>query len=270
MSDDVIIKKHITHTNNTLIFGRLNGNAAQGIPSLASAIIGQENLGVVIESIYNGDATQQLAVKHIDDVVRIFKPAYYFSVSQESVDGIDTKVVEHSLKYRPNSLPVEITSESLCFKLLTTNGRLSLNDMIAELRSSFQNGRTEYLAAAKSRNPARKAREKQIRSNLVSRLTEPVTAYLILAESTRCYNVLEPDASEDPESNAPITRINILVPVFENGDWRLEEQPLKVETPADIPLDMDEGVEPENVTSRTALENEATHLRRDKLMESMG
>ena len=31
----VEIKKHIRHTNNTLILGEINGNVQQGVPSLS-------------------------------------------------------------------------------------------------------------------------------------------------------------------------------------------------------------------------------------------
>lgn len=249
MSEDVIIKKHIKHTNNTLIFGRLNSNADQDVPSLAGAIVGQENFGQVIEDIYSKDSNQRLAVEHIDDVMRIFKPSYYFRVSQESVDGVNTHVVEHSLKKMPDALQVELSSESLCFKLMTTNGRLHLDEMITELRRSLQKARDDYLAATKSRKPARIALQKQMRSNLVARLTEPVTAYLILAESTRSYRVIEDGTDSTDSENGPATEghSTIILPVKKDGEWVLERKKVRIAPPTEIPPNIDDHLNSWNV-----------------------
>jgi hypothetical protein len=258
MSEDVIIKKHIKHTNNTLIFGRLNGNADEGVPSLAGAIVGQENFGQVIENIYDIDSSQRLVIEHIDDVMRIFKPSYYFRVSQESVDGINTHVVEHSLKKLPDALQVELSAESLCFKLMTADGRLHLDEMIAELRSSVKKARDDYLAATKSRNPARMAHQKQMRSNLVARLTEPVTAYFLLAESTRVYNRFETEtiASKRTDQIGRAYSKVLLPKKNENGEWVLETQVLEIKVPDRIDSDLEEQADAPQYRSRTELDND--------------
>jgi hypothetical protein len=257
MSGDVVIREHIKHTNNTLIFGQLNGNADQGVPSLASAMIGQENFGEVIEKIYNVHSSQRLVVENIDDVMRIYKPTYYFRISQESVDGVLTNVAEHSLKKMPDALPVELSSESLCFKLMATDGKLHLDEMIAELRSSLEKARADYLAATKSRKPARMAQQQQMRSKLVSRLTEPVTTYLILAQSTLSYNTIEDESG--PENSTSATSAGshgtILLPEKVNGEWLLKRKRIRIATPDDIPADIEDDSDQYRILSDKFLQN---------------
>lgn len=259
--DDVVIKQHIKHTNNTLIFGELNSNADHGVPSLERAINGQDNLGMVIESLYknkdNKDTLDRLEVENIGDVTRIFKPTYYFSVGEESVNGVKTLVVEHSLKYRADALPVEITQNSMCFRILASKGKFKLNDLISEIRKNVKSARDHYLAASKSRNPRRLKEQNDLRNELISRLMEPVVAYMLLAESSENYRIIEPQTQGKEENNAEGGRsrkIWLLVPSFEEGDLDLRRECIVI--PEEPDLEINQEKEEEKVKARVALETD--------------
>lgn len=247
------IANHIRRTNNTLIFGQLNTNAQQGVPSLRSAVTGAENWGQVINDIYSDDDSKRLVIQSIDDVTRIFKPTYYFSVGSERVDGADRMVVEHSLQHKDNALPVEITRETLCFKILDQRGRVQLADILTELRKDLAKARDHYLAATRSRNPKRLTEQEDLRRNFISRLTEPVVTYLVAAESCRNYETLKGDAvNGDAAPSEQVKTITIVKPNLDT--LQLERATLEVKVAKDDVLEQPD--HEETVKSRLELESD--------------
>ena len=252
-SEAVTITEHITHTNNTLILGRLNSD--ENAPSLIRAL-SDDDMGAVINAVYEGDDTEKLAVKEIGDVTRIFKPTYFFSIDEESVDGIKKMVVNHSLKRRENGLPVEITPESLCFRILESKGRFDVDEIVSVIRTNLSRGRDNYLKAVKSRNPARIKAQEKMRHDLISQLLEPVVSYLIVAESTVNYRIIEGGEEAGKEAKEEKDRhIWVLVPeIDENGNFTLARKKIRVPPAPDFKVDDLE--DDSDFIPGTALEND--------------
>jgi len=249
---DVEVKKHIIHTNNTLILGVINGNPSQGVPSLASAITGKDNWDEVIKDIYCEDDSKRLVVDNINDVTRVFNPTYFFRVVEENVDGVPTLVVEHTLKHCENALPVEITRESLCYQVLERKGHIKLSEVIDELRKKLGKARDHYLAATKTRNPKALKEQEDVRRNFISCLTEPVVAYLLATESCRNYTLRQDDPSSEELEGKKIRTYDVAVPCFETGTIKMET--IEVVVPEEREFSQEE--EAERVKARIALEND--------------
>ncbi len=253
------ITKHIARTNNTLIFGELNGNVTQGVPSLATAISGKSNWGAVIDAIFSEDGDQRLVVKSLDDVTNIFEPSYYFSVATENVEGATTMVVEHTLKYKKDALSVPLSRESLCFRILDADGRIALDNLVDDQRKSLRKASAHYVAAMTDRNPKRLREQENLRRNFISRLTEPVMTYLLLAESCRNYQkISKEDADIAATAGDTGQIIMILQPDFEN--FTLKTTPLKVKAKTAIKIEPED--EEELVKARAALQTDIKVGRR--------
>jgi|GEM_PF-5752325 len=235
------IKHHITHTNNTLILGELSNNPSQATPSLRSKLSGVRNWDRTIDEIFDGEDFQRLAVEKTEDVFRIFKPSYYFKVTEERFEGKDRIIVEHSSKYSKGLLEVPITTETLAFKILTQRGQkigknqeIDLKDQIKSLRRLLDRGRHDYLAATETGDPQRLKAQKELRRQFISRLAEPVITYLVTAEGCKLFTVVSDEKAssrtEGGEEDAEYVTQSIL-DFDEEGNLFITEEKIKINKP---------------------------------------
>ena len=224
------IDKHLIHTNNTLILSEINSNTKKAIPSLRTAVDSVVSWDETIDEVYGGDDTKRLLVKNMDEVMRVFQPAYYFSVSQERVDGKERIVVKHDSKFSEAGLEVPITSETLAFKILEQKGRVNPGEQIKELRRLLSQGRNDYLAAIRSGNPKRMKDQKEFRRKFISRVSEPVITYLLAAEACKEYVIQDQSAdgaSGDGTAADPNTYYDVDFVAFENGEPKIQRVRVK-------------------------------------------
>ena len=222
--------KYPLKTDNTLVIGTINPN--HEVPSLRDYLESGNSEGspdTMISKIFNGSDSERLKVESMSDVTRIFKPTYYFRIHEDRLHlGRGVNAVEHSLvKPEGDACAIEISKESLCFKVLENNGRIDLTSLKKDVLKSLRRGLRDYVMLLKKKRAgiqvdALVKKQLDLRRDFVLRLTEPVTLYHLAAEALRNTKVILPAGETGSGEGAPSPNGVFLIVDPEKMEVRVE------------------------------------------------